>query len=48
MMKILEALVETSDKNIVHRDLSMSNILVSKLGEIKIIDFGFCAEVGNL
>lgn len=48
MKNILAALVETSVKNVVHRDLSMGNILISKHGEVKIIDFGFATYENRL
>lgn len=37
---VLEALVHAAERNIAHRDLSTSNILVSPSGQLKIIDFG--------
>ena len=41
-IQILEALTECEKKGIVHRDLSLGNVLLLPDGKIKLIDFGCC------
>lgn len=38
------ALKYLHSKKLVHRDLKPENVLVNSKGDIKLCDFGFCAE----
>ena len=42
--EIAKGLEYTHNKNVVHRDIKPSNILISKEGEIKLIDFGVAKD----
>src|SRR5215831_3420302 len=43
--QILEALEFLHDEGIVHRDLKPANVLVSRGGDVKLVDFGVVAEL---
>lgn len=42
---VLQALVYLHDKGVIHRDIKSDSILLTSSGQIKLSDFGFCAQI---
>ena len=45
--RCLDALNFLHNRKIIHRDIKSDNILLGMNGEVKLIDFGFCAQTGD-
>jgi len=45
--EILKGIAFLHSKNLVHRDIKSSNIMMTNQGNVKIIDFGLCADISE-
>ncbi|KAG1048281.1 hypothetical protein G6F46_003925 [Rhizopus delemar] len=46
--EVLEGLQHLHSKGVIHRDIKSDNILLSMYGDIKLTDFGFCAQLNEM
>ncbi len=47
MVDCCKALKYAHDKNVVHRDIKPANIIISKKGEVKLVDFGIASSLDD-
>ncbi|ORX50475.1 Pkinase-domain-containing protein [Hesseltinella vesiculosa] len=46
--EVLEGLQHLHTKGVIHRDIKSDNVLLSLNGDIKLTDFGFCAQLNEM
>ncbi|KAI8065744.1 kinase-like domain-containing protein [Gongronella butleri] len=46
--EVLEGLQHLHTKGVIHRDIKSDNVLLSLHGDIKLTDFGFCAQLNEM
>jgi len=47
-LQVLDGLAHAHDKNIVHRDVKPSNVVIDRFGKARLIDFGIAVAEGTL
>ena len=48
MIQLIKAVIHLHDNNIIHRDLKLSNILLTNEGILKVADFGLARQLGEM